>query len=165
MARKQGKKTVSTPKRAKPKSKAKSTPKSSTKAVSKTPRISRYMTRSPHTIGRDQTLERAHELMNAHRIRHLPVLDGGELVGLLSQRDMYFVEMLDSTPRAEVKVEEAMTQDVFEVQNDAKLAQVAATMLRKKLGCAVVTEAGKVVGVFSTTDALRALVEHLPAGA
>jgi acetoin utilization protein AcuB len=126
------------------------------------PLVSQYMTRSPHTIGRDQTLARAHELMNEYRIRHLPVLDGGQLVGMLSQRDLYFVETLDTTPASEIKVDEAMTQDVFEVAQDATLAQVADVMLRKKHGCAVVIDGSKVIGVFSTTDALRALLAYLP---
>lgn len=130
----------------------------------KGPRVADYMTRSPHTIGRDQTLQKAHDMMNGHRIRHLPVLDGGQLVGMLSQRDLYFVETLDSTPAAEIKVDEAMTQDVFEVAKDAALADVAATMVRKKHGSAVVTDGGKVVGVFSTIDALRALLEQLGPG-
>jgi acetoin utilization protein AcuB len=133
------------------------------KAAAK-PSVADYMTRSPHTIGRDQTLARAHELMNQHRIRHLPVLEGGQLVGMLSQRDLYFVETLDSTPRDEIKVDEAMTQDVFEVEEGTSLAEVASEMLRKKHGCAVVSDGGKIVGVFSTIDALRALLAHLPRG-
>jgi len=149
------------PKTTKAKASKASAPKSKPNAV-KGPRVSRYMTRSPHTIGRDQSLERAHELMNANRIRHLPVLDRGELVGVLSQRDLYFVETLDATPRGEITVEEAMSQDVFETKSDASLAAVAAAMLRHKLGCAVIKDGGKVTGVFSTTDALRALVDHLP---
>ena len=139
---------------------SKTTPKSKTAA--RVPTVSDYMTRSPHTIGRDQTLAQAHAIMNAKRIRHLPVLDGGELVGLLSQRDLYFVEMLDATKPARIRVEEAMSPEVFEVAADAPLAEVVSTMQRKKLGCVVVTAPGKVVGVFSTVDALRALLDHLP---
>ena len=127
------------------------------------PKVSEHMTRSPHTIGRDQTLARAHEVMNEHRIRHLPVLERGALVGILSQRDLYFVEALDATPAAEVKVEEAMTQDVFEVGKDTPLVEVLSSMLRDKHGCAVVTDGGKVAGVFSTIDALRVLLDRLRA--
>jgi acetoin utilization protein AcuB len=126
------------------------------------PLVSAFMTRSVHTIGRDQTLAHAHELMNKYRIRHLPVLDGGVLVGMLSQRDLYFVETLSSDKPDAITVDEAMTQDVFEVGVDEKLASVAKTMQRKKHGCAVVTKGAKVVGVFSTIDALKALLSYLP---
>lgn len=131
--------------------------------AARAPTIADFMTRSPHTIGRDQTLARAHELMNAHRIRHLPVLDAGRLVGLLSQRDLYFVESLDTTTPADVTVDEAMSQDVYATPADAPLAGVVQSMIRKKHGSAVVTEraGGKVIGVFSTTDALRALLQYL----
>jgi acetoin utilization protein AcuB len=126
------------------------------------PLVSAFMTRSPHTIGRDQTLARAHELMNKHRIRHLPVLAGGRLVGLLSQRDLYFVESLDDTAADRIKVEEAMTQEVFATAPDTPLGDVISTMVRKKHGCAVVMQGGQVAGVLSTIDGLKALLTYLP---
>lgn len=141
--------------------KGKPAPKASASAK-RPPSVADYMTRSPHTIGRDQTLKHAHELMNQHRIRHLPVLEGGNLVGVVSQRDLYFVESLDSARPEEVLVEEAMSQDVFETTADASLREVAETMHREKHGCAVVTRGGRVIGVFSTIDALKALLEYVP---
>ena len=56
-----------------------------------------YMTPSPLTIGRDQTLATAHDLMRKHDIRHLPVLDGGVLVGIVTDRDLHLVESLAGT--------------------------------------------------------------------
>jgi acetoin utilization protein AcuB len=123
--------------------------------------VASYMTKSPHTIGIDQSLERAHELMNKHRIRHLPVLDNGELVGVVSQRDLYFIETLDSAARANITVEEAMTADVFQTRADATLESVTSAMVKKKLGCAVITDGNKVTGIYSTIDAMRALLDAL----
>jgi acetoin utilization protein AcuB len=123
------------------------------------------MTRSVQTIGGDESLSTAHALMNRHKIRHLPVLDAGELVGVVSQRDLYFVEALDDTAPARIRVDEAMTRDVYEASPDTPLRQVARKLIDKKYGCAVVTKAGKVVGVFSVVDAIRALLEYLPADA
>lgn len=125
------------------------------------PLIADFMTRSPHTIGRDQTLKQAHDLMNKYRIRHLPVLEGGALVGLVSQRDLYFVESLDGEAPARITVEEAMSQDVFEVSSTAALEDVTQSMVRKKHGCAVVMQDTRVVGVFSTIDAMKALLQYL----
>jgi acetoin utilization protein AcuB len=131
-------------------------------AANPPPTIAQFMTSSVHTIGRDQSLSVAHELMNRHRIRHLPVMDGGELIGIVSQRDLYFVEALGDTPPGDIRVEEAMTQDVFEAARDTPLSEVAATMIERKLGSAVVTQRGRVVGVFSTIDGLKALRKYLP---
>jgi acetoin utilization protein AcuB len=128
----------------------------------KTPRtkprtIADCMTRAPHSIGVEQSLETAHTMMRTHGIRHLPVLAGGKLVGLLSQRDLYLIETLDRLDTKTVRVDEAMSQEAYVVEPSEPLASVAATMAEKKLGCAVVMDHGKVVGVFTTVDALRLL--------
>jgi acetoin utilization protein AcuB len=124
------------------------------------PTIGHFMTRAPHTVGRDQSLEVAHRLMNEHRVRHLPVLESGRLVGVVSQRDLYFIETLRDVDPGQVTIAEAMSVDVFTVTPRTTVRKVAQEMAERKLGSAVVVdEDGKVVGVFTTTDALRALVE------
>lgn len=126
----------------------------------KTP-IQRYMSASPHSIGSEQTLTAAHELMRENQVRHLPVLHGGKLVGLVSQRDLHLVETLAGVNPDEVRVEDAMSADPFVVSPDADLAEVARHMAEHKLGSAVVMQGNKVVGVFTTVDALRALGDAL----
>ena len=123
--------------------------------------VASYMTKSPHSIGRKQTLTRAHELMREHRIRHLPVLDGGQLVGLVSQRDLHLIEALSDVKPDDVPVEEAMSQAPFTVPPDALLEDVVREMAEKKYGSAVVMEKGNAVGVFTTVDALRVLANLL----
>jgi acetoin utilization protein AcuB len=123
--------------------------------------IRHFMTPAPHCIGAQQSLARAHEMMRHYRVRHLPVLDSGKLVGMVSQRDLYLVETLKDVDPKEVRVDEAMTQDAYTVGPTAQLGDVAANMAEKKIGCAVVVDGGHVIGVFSTTDALRALVQVL----
>ena len=56
------------------------------------PTIDKYMTAVPHTIGAEQTLAKAEKMMNDYKIRHLPVLKGGQLVGILSEGDVRLVE-------------------------------------------------------------------------
>ena len=121
--------------------------------------ISDFMTASPHSVGADQTLETAHLLMRKHRIRHLPVLRAGELVGVVSQRDLLFVETLRDVDPTQVTVEEAMTQGAFAVGPGASLASVATKMSAHRYGCAVVIEDGDVIGIFTATDSLRAVAE------
>lgn len=123
--------------------------------------IAECMTPSPHSIGREQTLATAHAMMRKYRIRHLPVLSGGRLLGIVSQRDLYFLETLMSVDPDSVTVEEAMSPDVYRVERDASLGDVARTMTRRKYGCAVVMEKDRVVGMFTTIDALRALASLL----
>jgi acetoin utilization protein AcuB len=121
------------------------------------PTIDRFMMKSPHTIGQDQTLDAAHKMMRKHGIRHLPVLDGGKLVGIVSQRDLHFLETLRDVDPQEVQVNEAMAPDTFTTSPTASVRDVADEMAAHKYGAAVVLEHGRVVGVFTTVDALRAL--------
>jgi acetoin utilization protein AcuB len=122
--------------------------------------IEHFMTPSPHSIGVHQPLSLAHAMMRAHKIRHLPVLDGGKLVGVLSQRDLYFVETLKDAEPENVEVGEAMTYDAYVVGCHAPIDGVAEHMAQQRLGCAVVVEGGHLRGIFTTSDALVALV-HL----
>jgi len=119
--------------------------------------IESFMTRSVHTIGTKSPLVEAHRVMNEHAIRHLPVLEGGRLVGMLSQRDLHLIETLRDVDPREVLVEEAMSQDAYAVAPEAPLAEVARTMAAHKYGSAVVARGQHVLGIFTTTDALQAL--------
>lgn len=127
------------------------------------PHIERYMTTSPHTVGQDQKLSQAHKIMRAHEIRHLPVLEAGKLVGVVSDRDLHLIESLSDVDPERVLVEEAMTPTVYTVAPKAALDEVVREMAQHKYGCAVVLDNGKVVGVFTTVDALRAFADLLEA--
>ncbi len=120
-----------------------------------------YMTDSPHTIGSEQPLTKAHELMRDHNIRHLPVLHGGQLAGMVTLRDLHLVETLKDVDPSMVKVEEAMTTEPYVVAPSALLKDVALEMAERKLGSAIVVDGKKVVGVFTTVDALRALADAI----
>ena len=119
--------------------------------------IAHFMTASPYTIGKDQTLAKAQAAMRELGVRHLPVLDAGVVVGLLSQRDIYFVEALEVSGAQGAAVEEAMSQSLYCVQIHEELGDVAAHMAEHKYGCALIFDGTKLVGIFTTTDALRAL--------
>jgi acetoin utilization protein AcuB len=125
--------------------------------ASATPTVAEFMTSGPQSIGMEQTLEEAHRVMREHRIRHLPVLEGGRLVGIVSQRDLHLIETFRDVDGQTVTVEEAMTSDPYIVKPKDPLAKVALEMWKKKYGSAVVMDGRRLVGVFTTTDALGAL--------
>lgn len=119
--------------------------------------IANFMTAAVHSIGHDRTVDEAYELMRKHRIHHLPVLDGGKLVGLVSHRDLALVDGLENLDTSEIAVEDAMSADVFSVPEDAPVGEVAHRMANERFGSAIVQRGGQIVGIFTTTDALRAL--------
>lgn len=125
------------------------------------PSIQKYMTTQPHSIGEDQTMTLAHRMMREHRFRHLPVLKGGKLVGLLSDRDLHLVESLRDVDPDKVLIADAMTPAPYTVSPDSPLDDVVATMAQHKYGCAVVMQNDKLVGIFTTVDACRAFAEML----
>jgi len=123
--------------------------------------VRRYMSADPTVISSTQTLVEAHRVMREKGIRHLPVVDGGRLVGVVSQRDLYLLETLRGVDAARELVEEAMTGEPFVVAPDSALLEVVEAMAAERRGSAIVVEEGAVVGIFTSTDALRALAELL----
>ncbi|MEW5851875.1 MAG: CBS domain-containing protein [Myxococcota bacterium] len=119
--------------------------------------VETVMTPSPHSIGKDQTMAKAHEVMRQYRIRHLPVLEAGQIIGVVTERDLHLMETLPDVKPEEVQVEDAMTSDPYIVDPATPVEEVALAMAEHKYGCAVVMKDGKLKGIFTTVDALRAL--------
>ena len=119
------------------------------------------MTSSVHTIGSSLTLADAARMMKKHQIRHLPVLDGGALVGLVSDRDVQVISSMSELDPTCILVEDAMSQAPWTVEPTTPLVEVAAHMAETKVGSAVVMDHDKVVGVFTTVDGMRVLADLL----
>jgi acetoin utilization protein AcuB len=133
----------------------------SRQGVKTIPTLQRYMTTTPHTIGAEQSLTTAQAMMREHGIRHLPVMHGARLVGIISDGDIQIISSLkDSDPNV-IRVEDAMTQDVLTFEPGAPLDEVAAAMAERKAGSAVVQQNSRVVGIFTTVDAMLALADLL----
>jgi acetoin utilization protein AcuB len=127
--------------------------------------IHKYMTTSPYTIGREQTLAFAARTMTELSVRHLPVLHGGKIVGILSQRDIHRIESLRDVDPKTVTVEEAMTENPYLADAETPIAEVAKMMAAHKFGSAIVTQNHKVVGIFTAVDACQLLAEVYEPGA
>jgi acetoin utilization protein AcuB len=121
------------------------------------PKVAEYMTEHPYSIGLREPLEEAYARMRRHTIRHLPVLSGKRLVGLLADPDLRTVELLRRVNLAEISVEDAMTPVPHSVTVDARLDEVVREMLANKVDAVVVMRDADVAGVFTAVDGLRAL--------
>jgi acetoin utilization protein AcuB len=127
------------------------------------PAVSHFMTSSPWTIDRTATLADAHELMADHKIRHLPVVDNGELCGIISERDLLFYETRSEARPDTVPVELVMTENPFIVTSDTPLDDIAEIMGTHKYGSVVVVGRDGVEGIFTATDVCAAFAQVLRA--
>jgi acetoin utilization protein AcuB len=105
-----------------------------------------------HFLGHSFPTRRSSDL-----IRHLPVVEEGRVVGVVSNRDLGLAEALLLDESRDVAIADVMSADVYVVDPRANLGQVARSMAESKLGSAIVVERGNVVGIFTTVDALNAL--------
>jgi CBS domain-containing membrane protein len=127
------------------------------------------MQRDVVTLAASDTLDLADDIMRLGRIRHLPVTVGNEVVGILSQRDLFragISSMLQLGRPAEqqflakVPVRGAMTPSPATVRPDASVRTAVRIMLERKIGCLPVVDDGQLVGLISESDCLRYL-EHV----
>jgi len=123
------------------------------------PKIAKFMTTVPISLESRAKLTEAHAAMRENKVRHLPIVDDGVLLGLLSLSDLHLIETLKDVNPAEVEVRDAMTREPFSVSCEAPIDEVADEMAERKIGSAIVLDAGRVVGIFTATDALRALAD------
>jgi len=119
------------------------------------------MTTTPHSIGGDQTLAKAVELMSEYKIRHLPVLTGGRLEGILSDRDVKFAMSFKDVDPKTTLVSDISCEEVYSAHPNTPLDEVLSNMSKSRLGSAVVTDNGKLVGIFTAVDAIRTFNEML----
>lgn len=119
--------------------------------------IDKFMSSVLVVIEPRRSLGEAARLMRQHDIRHLPVVQHGQVAGILSQRDVYLVETLSDADPEEIRVEEAMTRDPFVIDPEEPVHRVALAMAERKIGSAVVAHGDRLLGLFTVTDALRAL--------
>ncbi len=125
------------------------------------PVVQKYMTYTPKSIGFDRPLSQAMKLMSDMQIRHLPVLKAGELIGVLTDRDIKLVASFENIDPEKVLVEEACSFDPYFTSPETPLSEVVSYMARKKYGCAVVMDNGKLAGILTETDVYNAFAELL----
>ena len=125
------------------------------------PTIQKFMSCDPVSIVGRSSIAEAQSLMKEKNIRHLPVMDGGKVIGIISDRDIHqATSLLDVKPN-KVAVEDICPTHVYATSPETPLDYVADEMARHHYGSAVVLDNGKLVGIFTTVDACTALAQIL----
>jgi acetoin utilization protein AcuB len=130
--------------------------------------VGRRMRTSLITLSKDGTLAQARDLLHTHRIRHLPIVEGERLLGILTDRDIRQASPSsaagispDRTAAflAQIPVTEAMVRAVRTVSPFTTIEEAARLMIEHKIGCLPVTEADRLVGIITETDILGVLAD------
>lgn len=125
------------------------------------------MTPEPVRLRVDSTLGEALGLLALADVRHLPVVEDGRVVGMLSERDVLGVvappEGDEHPTGLGRRVEEFMSRDVFSVAPDASVRTVIDEMLSRRIGAVLVIENDELLGIVSYVDVLEALKPLVPA--
>lgn len=129
--------------------------------------VGQRMTRNVVSIGPEATLMDARGLLDRRRIRHLPVVEAGRLVGLLSDRDVRQASLPTAgRPGQEadallslIRVRDVMAREVTTISPSASVGQASKLLVAEKVGALPVLHAGALVGILTVVDALEALVD------
>jgi CBS domain-containing protein len=119
---------------------------------------------SPVTLKPEDTLDLANDVISLGRIRHIPVVDDGRLVGILTERDLIgaaasqifgLKQKNKSALLKSVLIKEVMKKRVISAAPNTPIKEIAHLMAEKKVGCVPIVSAGALVGLVTTTDILR----------
>lgn len=133
-------------------------------------RIREWMTPSPITVGPTTPVTGLPQMMSLRRLRHLPVVEGERLVGIITDRDLRTVLPSPATSFSageihflldRLTVDQVMTRRVLTVAPEEPLAEAVRQMLEHKIGALPVVEHGRLVGIITEIDVLRAFASVL----
>ena len=121
-----------------------------------------WMTKQPATVAPDCSIGAALGRMRRAEVRHLLVVEADRLVGIVSSRDWRRVEPgATATGWESQPVARIMTEDPVTVAPEAPVTTAARVLLERKIGCLAVRDGEAIVGIFTTSDALEALLSAL----
>lgn len=133
----------------------------------KLPTLKTAMTPFPYSVDLGASFDEASQLMGHHNVRHLPVTDNHNVVGVITDRDMTSAMHVRSKSgdAGVLNVKDLYIADPYVVSVDEPLDNVLLTMAERHIGSAIVTKAGKLVGMFTSLDVCRSFGEYLRAHA
>jgi CBS domain-containing protein len=128
--------------------------------------VREMMSTGIEVVDRNDNLRAVEERMATKQLRHLPVLEQGEIVGLVTQRDLFKAAMSSTMGYGEkaqkaylqsVRVKEIMTYPVVTISPETSVATAVDMILTKGIGCLPVVDGTTLVGMVTKTDLLRCL--------
>jgi CBS domain-containing protein len=129
--------------------------------------VSEIMMKDPVTLNADDILDLANDIMHLGRIRHIPILNNGKVVGVLSQRNLFqsaLVAAMGMRPQERkehlkaIRVRDVMSAPVVTASPATGVKEAARIMVEKKIGCLPVMENDILVGLVTESDILRYVV-------
>ena len=127
----------------------------------KSPTLAAVMTPFPWFIDAGKDIRAARAMMAEHDLRHLPVKRDGKLMGVITDTDVLVAGNLTTDAAAHVEVGTICSDELYVVDIGVRLRIVASTMAERHIGSALITRNGKLVGIFTHTDACRLLGQVL----
>lgn len=121
--------------------------------------VDEYTTPSPLTVEASTPLDELVTMMRSNEIRHVPVVNNDRAIGIISDRDVRMMMNIEGASRLCAK--DIMHADPYTVESGTSLEDVVLEMSKHKIGSAIINDNGTIVGIFTSTDALNALVEVL----
>ncbi|MBT8266179.1 MAG: CBS domain-containing protein [Bacteroidia bacterium] len=132
--------------------------------------ISEIMTRKVVTLDIHDNLETAEHLFKTHRIRHIPVISGAEVRGILSYTDLLRISFADAVDEDEGSVdtivynlftiEQVMAKNLVSVASSTTIKEVAEILSKKEFHAIPVIDDNKLVGIVTTTDLINYLLDQ-----
>ena len=128
------------------------------------PTMLEVMTPFPYTIERAESIKTAIAIMYGKEIRHLPVVDNGKLVGILTDRDIKLAKSVAKhDDDSHIRVDSVCVLDPYIVSYSESLTSVLKHMISEHIGSALIVKNERLVGIFTVTDACKKLLEMLQA--
>ena len=130
-------------------------------------RVGKRMTRNPKTVSPNDPLSKAAGILRENRFHHLPVVEGGKLVGILSDTDLRNASLAAAPGEAgegkpgDRPVREAMRTEVWSVTPGDSVEDALLILSREKFGALPVLEGDRLVGIITRADLLNAFVDIL----
>ena len=130
--------------------------------------VKEWMSRGLITVAPNATLDEALKLMETNKIRRLPVVDGGKLVGIVTERDLMKVSPSPATTLSKYElnyilekiiIKDIMSKKLYTINQNSTIEEAALILFNEKIGgIPVVEDSGAIVGVITETDLFKAFV-------
>ncbi|MBL4608872.1 MAG: CBS domain-containing protein [Pseudomonadales bacterium] len=129
----------------------------------KMPKIKTVMTAFPHSVIKATSIQNAQKFMRQHHLHHLPVTEGDQVIGIISDRDIKLLlgPDFDYPSEKELTVEDAYMPNAYIVDLSTPLDLVLENMAKRHIGSAIVTRKKKLAGVFTHEDVCKSFASHL----